>query len=543
MAYVVPNSTVVLLKNISLTPNYENTVHYDNATTQYNDMYAHKLGQWDRCTYVGKNKQQGTIRLESTQGLLMQQATYMMFKNTSYEDKWFYAFVTDVTWVNNVTWEVSFVLDVMQTYYFDFTYEKCLIERQHVTDDSIGANLIEENLEIGEYVVEGATHIDEFQNTHTCVATTLNQGGSQWDPESTDYPTSVIDGVNYGCKIYKFLTKEKFGKFIKQANDDGVTDQIIDIYEVPDFATGNEVSQTGSLEISVTHSISKSIDKPYANFANQYVPKNNKLYTYPYKYLKATNHTGNIANYRYENFSDNDCNFEVHCTITPNPEGYIYPNNYLNFSDAVDEGISINDFPKGGYVSDQYKAWLAQTANSRTLQMLGIGASAVVGVAGLMTGAGGMMLASATTMTTAQATAFGAGVAGLASSFKQASNMYAQKKDRLVNSQQATGNKSNAVVHEMNYHYIALYRMCIKPYFAKKIDDYFTKYGYAINELGYPNPNARPHFTFIKTVGCDVKASLPSQLVEQINSIHDNGITFWKNLDSIGDYSLDNRPV
>lgn len=543
MAYVVPNSTVVLLKNISLTPTYENTVAYENATAQYNDMYAHKLGQWDRCTYVGKNKQQGTIRLESTQGLLMQQATYMMFKNTSYEDKWFYAFVTDVTWVNNVTWEVSFILDVMQTYYFDFTYEKCLIERQHVTDDSIGANLIEENLEIGEYVVEGATHIDEFQNTHTCVATTLNQGGSQWDPESTDYPTSVIDGVNYGCKIYKFLTKEKFGKFIKQANDDGVTDQIIDIYEVPDFATGNEVSQTGSLEISVTHSISKSIDKPYSNFANQYVPKNNKLYTYPFKYLKATNHTGNIANYRYENFSDNDCNFEVHCTITPNPEGYIYPNNYLNFADAVDEGISINDFPKGGYVSDQYKAWLAQTSNSRTLQMLGIGASAVVGVAGLMTGAGGMMLASATTMTTAQATAFGAGVAGLASSFKQASNMYAQKKDRLVNSQQATGNKSNAVVHEMNYHYIALYRMCIKPYFAKKIDDYFTKYGYAINELGYPNPKARPHFTFIKTVGCDVKASLPSQLVEQINSIHDNGITFWKNLDSIGDYSLDNRPV
>lgn len=543
MAYVVPNSTVVLLKNISLTPNYENTVDYDNATEQYNDMYAHKLAQWDRCTYVGKNKQQGTIRLESTQGLLMQQATYMMFKNTNYENKWFYAFVTDVTWVNNVTWEVSFVLDVMQTYYFDFTYEKCLIERQHVTDDSIGANLIEENLEIGEYVVEGATHIDEFQNTHTCVATTLNQGGSQWDPESTDYPTSVIDGVNYGCKIYKFLTKEKFGKFIKQANDDGVTDQIIDIYEVPDFATGDEVSQTGSLEISVTHSISKSIDKPYANFANQYVPKNNKLYTYPFKYLKATNHTGNIANYRYENFSDNDCNFEVHCTITPNPEGYIYPNNYLNFADAVDEGISINDFPKGGYVSDQYKAWLAQTANSRTLQMLGIGASAVVGVAGLMTGAGGMMLANATTMTTAQATAFGAGVAGLASSFKQASNLYAQKKDRLVNSQQATGNKSNAVVHEMNYHYIALYRMCIKPYFAKKIDDYFTKYGYAINELGYPNPKARPHFTFIKTVGCDVKASLPSQLVEQINSIHDNGITFWKNLDSIGDYSLDNRPV
>lgn len=545
MAYVIPNSTVVLLKNISLTPTYENTVDYDNATAQYNDMYAHKLGQWDRCTYVGKDKQRGTIRLESTQGLLMQQATYMMFKNTSYEDKWFYAFVTDVTWVNNVTWEVSFILDVMQTYYFDFTYSQCLIERQHVEDDSIGANLIEENLEIGEYVYEGGVGIREFQQTHTCVATTLSQDGYEWDPEKQEdqNPTSVINGVNYGCKIYKFLNKDKFGRFIRNANEGGVTDQIIDIYEVPDFTTGDEVSSTGSVEIKDTHSIEKTISKPYSKIANTYTPKNNKLFTYPYKYLKATNHAGNIANYRYENFLSNDCVFDVHCTITPNPEGYVFPREYLNDAEYIDEGLSINDFPKGGYVSDQYKAWLAQTANSRTLQMLGIGASSVVGVAGLMTGAGGMMLASAASMTSAQATAFGVGAAGLASSFKQASNMYAQKKDRMVNSQQATGNKSNSVVHEMGYHYIALYSMCIKPYFAKKIDDYFTKYGYAINELALPNPKARPHFTFIKTVGCDVKASLPSQLVDQINKIHDNGITFWKNLDSIGNYSLDNRPV
>ena len=130
MSYVIPNSTVILLQNISLTPTYENTVDYDSADSQYNDMIAHQLARWDRCTYVGKNKQQGVIRLESTQGLLMQKATYMMFKNTSYENKWFYAFVTDVTWVNNVTWEVSFILDVMQTYYFDFTYEKCFIERR-----------------------------------------------------------------------------------------------------------------------------------------------------------------------------------------------------------------------------------------------------------------------------------------------------------------------------------------------------------------------------------------------------------------------------
>lgn len=86
-----------------------------------------------------------------------------------------------------------------------------------------------------------------------------------------------------------------------------MTDQIIDIYEVPDFTTGDEVSSTGSVEIKDTHSIMKTISKPYSKIANTYTPKNNKLFTYPYKYLKATNHAGNIANYRYENFLSDDC--------------------------------------------------------------------------------------------------------------------------------------------------------------------------------------------------------------------------------------------
>ena len=49
MAYVVPNSTVVLLQNISLSPDYnEGTVSYASKEAQYNDMYAHKLLEWDR---------------------------------------------------------------------------------------------------------------------------------------------------------------------------------------------------------------------------------------------------------------------------------------------------------------------------------------------------------------------------------------------------------------------------------------------------------------------------------------------------------------
>ena len=77
---------------------------------------------------------------------------------------------------------------------------------------------------------------------------------------------------------------------------------------------------------------------------------------------------------------------------------------------------------------------------------------------------------------------------------------------------------------------------------AKMIDDYFTRFGYAIKKTQIPNRNARPHWTYVKTIGCVIEGSCPADVEATICSIYDNGITFWNNPDEIGDYSLDNSP-
>ena len=41
----------------------------------------------------------------------------MMFQNSAYGDKWFYAFITSVEYVNDVTSNISFEIDVMQLGY------------------------------------------------------------------------------------------------------------------------------------------------------------------------------------------------------------------------------------------------------------------------------------------------------------------------------------------------------------------------------------------------------------------------------------------
>ena len=44
---------------------------------------------------------------------------------------------------------ITVQLDVMQTWYFDYTMRKCFVVREHTNDDTIGNNLIEENLATG----------------------------------------------------------------------------------------------------------------------------------------------------------------------------------------------------------------------------------------------------------------------------------------------------------------------------------------------------------------------------------------------------------
>ena len=75
------------------------------------------------------------------------------------------------------------------------------------------------------------------------------------------------------------------------------------------------------------------------------------------------------------------------------------------------------------------------------------------------------------------------------------------------------------------------------------IDDYFTMFGYAVRQIGVPNMNARPYFTYVKTVGCTVHGNMPSDHAKQIEQIFDKGVRFWKSVDNIGNYNLNNAPV
>ena len=66
-------------------------------------------------------------------------------------------------------------------------------------------------------------------------------------------------------------------------------------------------------------------------------------------------------------------------------------------------------------------------------------------------------------------------------------------------------------------------------------------YGYKVNTIKVPEISSRPHWNYVKTVNSTLNGSAPADDMRKIQSIYDGGITFWKNGNEVGNYTLDNR--
>ena len=84
------------------------------------------------------------------------------------------------------------------------------------------------------------------------------------------------------------------------------------------------------------------------------------------------------------------------------------------------------------------------------------------------------------------------------------------------------------------------YQMHIKSEYAQIIDKYFDMFGYKTNLVKVPNINSRPHWNYVKTVGCTLTGSVPADSMRHLCQIYDHGITFWNNGNEIGQYNLNN---
>lgn len=158
MSYIVPNSTVKIFRQSNTGPipfdvNYENTCYFSTPTAQLNYMNAFNPITIEANSYQRVNS--GIIKISvginDNNIAAMYNANYMAFKNTSFENKWFYCFIDRTEYLNNNTVTIWYHLDVIQTYMFDWNFNQCLIEREHTVTDAFGEHTLAEGLETGPY--------------------------------------------------------------------------------------------------------------------------------------------------------------------------------------------------------------------------------------------------------------------------------------------------------------------------------------------------------------------------------------------------------
>lgn len=571
---IVPNSEVYILKNVPLEPSFDHTVWFDSPEQQATAFTTYALAfYFNKVSY--QRYPRPYITLDKTADELYN-CNYMMFRNTAYGTKWFYAFITQIEYISNTTSRIYYTIDPMQTYLFDVNVGECFVEREHAMTDAIGDNLNPESFELGEYVYDADYFPNLFlkANYVICILATWKAVYEDNKWVIKDASTGGVGGVDSG--IYTGLTKNLFtydidnpkacvqdaNAVIEAATKANKADGIVSITMYPKFFMNWSI--TGDLATGLVPHTVDSIPAFTGTF-DGYKPKNNKLYTAPFCGVYVDNLQGNAANYAYEYFANRKPVFNIVGAVNGNLECASIPLNYKGLPTNFQESLIMGGFPQCAWNVDTFKAWIAQnkyaiaagvantaidTVKQVALAATGVGmAGEVAGMSAAMSGAGSAQTIQAVGQyANAYQNAQNVSYNTQGDILNKTINLVAQVKTASTQPNHARGQQSSSVFCAMGYqgfHYMP-YR--IQGQFAKIVDDFFSMYGYKTNRLKVPNRNGRKAWNYVKTCGCNLTGSAPADVTASLVQIYDKGITFWRCIGlsagnpftRVGDYSLDN---
>ena len=539
MINIIPQSEVRLL-NTPLEKDEEHTLNFSSLENQTSYFLSRTIASFTDFTYVRDDQ---TIVVDKPYDQIYT-CNYLMYRNNGFNNKYFYAFITKMEYVSENSTRIYFEIDSLQTWYFQLELNKVFVEREHVSNDTIGLHTLPEGLETGEYVEASAlTKSDIMSDYFVCFCVTKQMDGSS---DVGNNLNGLFNGLGYylirgrdhgggtaqhdpkivtACilMIYWYAVKNQLQQddiysifliprgIIDETQLDWASYQI-DAGTIPfnaAYITDNEVIKTiQTIQIS----------KP-STLAGSYTPKNNKLYCWPYRYMLASNNAGISVAYHYENFSNSTMSFQATGVVTPGCEIKVIPENYKNNSYNYNEGITLGKLPICAWTKDTYLNWQTQNSLNNNIQ-----------VAGGLT----KMLGTISTKNPADL------VSGATQVFDVAQNVY----EHEFAPNQAMGNTNCGDINfSKGYAEISFIHLSIKSEYASMIDNYFEKYGYKVNELKVPNLNSRTYWNYIKTIGCNFTGNIPEEDIGKIKELFNRGITFWHDPAHYLDYSMTNSIV
>lgn len=514
--------TTVRLLAVPLENDYLHTLYFDSKSAQTNYFMSRPHKQYDDFSYQRKDHViRFPVHIDDLIGY-----NYVMYKNSAYSDKWFYAFIVKMEYVNDANTNITIETDVIQTWLFNadgsegYKVKPSFIEREHVNDDTIGKHTIPEQLETGDYVCNEHTRDENLDELYIVIGVTSKADGTRVGGFNYN---GVYSGVfYYACPATK---ANLVTEFLNQY-DEGKIDAIQCVFLAPKFIVANDTFDGVQGVVNSSTARSYSILKSKPDKVGKYTPRNNKLLTNPYTFLYVSNNNGGCAVYPYEYFSTDIVEFTVQGAVTPSCSIRLTPLKYKGSDFYDEEGINLGKFPICNWSSDVYTNWLTQNS-------LNIGTSVATGISQIIAGV------AITAGTGGLGGIVGAGtiVGGVGAIAGTMGQVYSH----AIQPAQANGNiNCGDVITSSGRNSFHFYQMSIKEEYAKIIDGYFDMFGYKVNRVGTPLKDHRLTYWYTKTIDVNIDGNIPMEDLQKIKQAYNSGITFWKNAMSIGLYQADN---
>ena len=208
-----------LYKNYKYDSTYEYIKIFKNENEQLNYFNSLEYEEIEKDYYIRTNTNKFTID-KSIEEVEDEGYNYLSYTN---DGKIYFCFINSMEYNSQYRTNINFVVDVIQTFMFDFTIDKSFIERKVCSIDEISD--FDEGLNIGEHIIESDTVMlnknCEYFALFNGIREQLpiyNDDGVMTSvvdlPYSTSKPTTKINGVLY--PLYFMPLSQTFSEPIRE---------------------------------------------------------------------------------------------------------------------------------------------------------------------------------------------------------------------------------------------------------------------------------------------------------------------------------------
>lgn len=436
---------------------------------------------------------------------------YARFINPKFSNQYIYCYITNIEWGADETTYITLEEDNIQTWLDKFIMKSTFVERIHTKGDVVP--LTAEPLSPPPCVVHDFAKFPYENETNElvyfCLAANTMINGNE-----VDYNFVRSNGISEGMALYYSTASGNFWLAVNKLQEK-FSDTVKLCYAIPKSFIKNIELQNEAF-VNYTNfrlvnnvefnDLSVNINRPTTIDGYKY--RNKKCATYPYCFLTVTNFTGQVKEYKFENFkTPSTATLKFKGRVGSNVTVECKPSQYESLGSDLNS-LLLEDSPKLGFSASYFNGWLERNSINLLSQIV----------------TGGVSLATGNVA--------GAAMTGV--------NLASQLQNVSHTSNQMSV-PSTAMTYLLSQHKydFGIYLTTADSTYIERVDDYFQRYGYSYNKIGSINVHNRSVFVYVKTSDSTVVGAVPTDARNELKQKLDSGVTFW-HTDDIGNYNVDN---